>query len=295
MRLPWPFSRPADDGPAAGGGPRLLVATFGRLLWWFPATGRHRVVQEGRGKYYGMSPAGSGYARNGRLLVVSRPDQESDDRLLLLDHRVGRTRRRIRLVTRDTHGTARDGRLLYVTDTFRGRVVAYDVDRLEPVRTYEAFTHENHVNTVHVEGERLFALCHNKGPSFLSVLDVESGRELHRYDDAGEHSHDIVPWQDALLVCDSRGGALIAIDRDSGRRTTLWADEGHFSKGLTVAGDRAWFGISKAATRAERVAVECDLVEFDLVRGEQVSRRRVPSRGLVNAITTDERLRAAAS
>ena len=67
----WPFGQKLpDDAAAAGGGPRLLLATFGRLLWYFPETGEHRVAHEGKGKYYGMMPETDDWERTGRLLVV---------------------------------------------------------------------------------------------------------------------------------------------------------------------------------------------------------------------------------
>ncbi len=289
MRLFWPFRRRTDDAGLAADGPRLLVATFRRLLWYFPATAAHRVVQEGRGRYYGTTPAGD-FARDGRVHVVSRPNQEEDDRLLLLDHRAGTSRNRIPLASRDTHGSQRAGDQLYVTDTFRGRVLAYSLPDLSLARVYDPFTHEHHVNTVHVEDGLLHALCHNKGPSFLSVLDVVSGDEVRRYERVGEHSHDLVRWRDRMLICDSRGGGLIALDLEDGGVETLWADEGHFTKGLAVARDTAWFAVSRAATRAERISVECDLVELDLATGRESWRRRIPSLGLVNAIVTHEEL-----
>ncbi len=291
----WPFgSRRADDDALAGGGERLLVASFGRLFWWFPATRRHRLVQKGRGKYYGMAPAGADWRADGRLHVVSRPDQERDDRLLLIDHRVGRTILRHPLASRDTHHMVRSGAFLYVTDTFRGRVLVYRNDDLRLERVIDRFTHEHHVNSLLVHGGRLYVLCHNRGASRLVALDAASGEELDAFDGAGEHSHDIAPWGARLVICDSRGGALLVLDPAARRSERVFASPGSFTKGLAVRGDVAWFGISRAATREERASVDCEIVAFDLARGALLERVPVPSGGLINSIVTADGLDAQA-
>ncbi len=285
--MAWLFGRRRpDDEAAAGGGPRLLVATFGRLLWVFPDSGAHRVVQDGRGKYYGMAPADAAMDENGRVLVVSRPSQDKNDRLLLIDHRSGRTSRKIPLDSRDTHHGVRVGDRLFVTDTFRGRVLVYAFPGVRLEREYGGFTHENHVNTVCVEPEHLFVLCHNKGKSWMAVLDRADGSIQERYEDVGENSHDISVWRDQFVICDSRGGGLLLVDRATRSCETVWVDPGHFTKGLALVGDTAYFGVSRAATRAERVAVSCDLVAVDLASGAELWRRSIPSNGLVNSIVT---------
>jgi len=283
----WPFGRkPPDDESAAGAGPRLLLATFGRLLWYFPETGGHRVAHEGRGKYYGIAPETSEWQRTGRLLVVSRPSQDKNDRLLVVDHGTGRTIRKLPLDSRDTHHAVRRGDRLFVTDTFRGRVLEYSLPEVRLEREYAGFTHEEHVNTVLVEDDALFVLCHNKGKSFMVAVDRETGDVAERFEDVGHHSHDIAAWRDQLAICDSRGGGLVLVDRGSGAGRTVFAEEGSFTKGLAIEGDTAWFAISTAATREERFAVSCDLVAYDLVAEKVLWRRPVPSGGLVNSIVT---------
>ena len=283
----WPFrQRAPDDAQAAGGGPRLLIATFGRLLWYFPDTGAHRVAHEGQGKYYGMSPWTTEWERDGRLIVVSRPNQESNDRLLLLDYRTGRTISKIPLESRDTHHAVRAGDRLFVTDTFRGRVLEYKLPGVTLERVHDGFTHEDHVNTVLVDPAELLVLCHNKGKSRLAVLERDSGEIVDQYDDVGEHSHDLAVWRDQLVICDSRGGAMIVVDRATRACRTAFHEEGSFTKGLAVEGDVAWFAISTAATRGERFAVSCDLVAHDLAADRMLWRRPIPSNGLVNSIVT---------
>jgi hypothetical protein len=285
--------RDPGDEERAGGGPRLLVSTFGRLLWYFPATDGTRLVHEGRGKYYGMAQAGTKGLRE--IWVVSRPDQEQDDRLLRIDQWRGKVRQKVQLASRDTHQAVRAGDRLYVADTFRGRVLVHSLPRLEPVREFGGFTHENHVNSVLVEGDSLLVLCHNKGKSHMARLDLGTGDELDLYPDVGEHSHDIVRWRDEYLICDSRGGGLVAVHRGTKALRVLHADEGHFTKGLAVAGDVAYFGISQAAVREKRHEVRCELLAYDLAADTVLWRRRLETRGLINMILTADDLVAAAA
>ena len=223
------------------------------------------------------------------------PHEEKNDRLLLLDHRRGKTRRKISLDSRDTHHDVRVGDELFVTDTFRGRVLVYALPGLTLARAYDSFTHENHVNTVLVERDALFVLCHNRGASTMPVVDRASGEVTDVYEDVGEHSHDISPWRSDFLINDSRGGALIHVDRTTKRARTLHADAGHFTKGLTVVGDVAYFATSMAATREERFAVSCELLAYDLAAETLLWRRPIPSRGLVNCITTHRDLARAST
>jgi outer membrane protein assembly factor BamB len=288
----WPFHRPSDDAALAGGGPRLLLASFGRLFWWFPATGAHRVVHEGEGKYYGLAPAADDGPAEARIAVVSRPDQERDDVLLSIDAATGAVLRRLALASRDTHQMVRAGDVLYVTDTFRGRVLALSWPDGRLLRAYEAFTRENHVNSLLVEDGSLLVVCHNRGRSALARLDLATGAISERWEDVGEHSHDVLPFGDDLLVCDSRGGGLLRVARADRRARTLWSDPGHFTKGLVVEDGIAYFAVSKAAVREERFRVECDVVAFDVAAGRAVWRRPTPSRGLVNALATPRSLEA---
>jgi len=291
----WPFWRRApDDHAAAGGGPRVLAATFGRLGWLFPATGRQRVVHEGAGKYYGLAPAAGPERATERVFVVSRPDQERDDTLLEVDtlHSRGRVVRSVQLASRDTHQMVRDGERLFVTDTWRGNVLEYALPEVRLVRTLGGFTHESHVNSLLVEGESLYVLCHNKGKSFMARVALGSGEVEETWPDVGEHAHDIVAWGEGFLVCDSRGGGLLHVDRRTRACTTLYADPGHFTKGLVVDGGVAYFGISPAARREERGRVECELACFDLGAGRLLARRPIETRGLVNALATPASLAA---
>jgi hypothetical protein len=283
--------RDPGDEERAGDGPRLLVSTFRRLLWYFPATDGTRLVHEGRGKYYGMAASGD---RLREIWAVSRPDQEKDDRLLRIDQWRGKVKEKVQLASRDTHQAVRAGDRLFVADTFRGRVLVYSLPGLELTREFGGFTHENHVNSVLVESGSLLVMCHNKGKSHMARLDLETGDEIETYPDVGEHSHDIVRWRDEYLICDSRGGGLVAVHRDTKALRVLHADEGHFTKGLAVAGDVAYFGISQAAVREKRHEVQCELSAYDLAADAVLWRRRLPTNGLINMILTADDLAAAA-
>lgn len=274
---------------------RLLVATFGRLLSHDTQSGATEVIHEGAGKYYGLAPAGDApVAADARLAVVSRPAEKGDadrtDFLVEIDVASRKVVARRPLPTMDTHQMIRAGDRLLVTDTERGAIVVLAWPTLRPVRRITGFTQENHVNSLFVEGASLFAMCHNKGKSWMARIDLASGGIAERFEDVGENAHDIAPHGQSFIVCDSKGGALLRVDRATKRAERLWSAPGCFTKGLVVEDGVAWFGVSPAATRAERAHVSCDLVAFDLSAGREIARRSVESRGLVNAIATESSL-----
>lgn len=273
---------------------RLIVATFGRLLALDPHSGAAVVIHEGAGKYYGLAPAADAGPADALLAVVSRPAEKGDadrtDYVLEIDVEGRSLVTRRPLPTLDTHQMVRAGNLLLVTDPERGEIALLAWPMLRALRRIGGFTQENHVNSLHVEGGAVFAMCHNKGKSWMARIDLASGRIEGRFDDVGEHAHDVVPHEDSFIVCDSKGGALLRVDRTTKRAERLWAASGSFTKGLAVDDGTAWFGVSPAATRAERAHVACDVVGFDLRTRREVARLPIDSRGLVNAIATEESL-----
>ncbi|MCC6381611.1 MAG: hypothetical protein IT304_03835 [Dehalococcoidia bacterium] len=279
-RVSWPA---AATGLLALGGPRLLVASFNHLYWYFPRTRTHRLVHEGAGKYYGVA---FGDRRGRRLLVVSRPDQERNDDLLTIDADSGRLLRTRGLASRDTHQAIRCGERLLVTDSFRGRLLEYALPALELARVHDDFRYEDHLNSVRAWRGRLFVLLHGFGRSWLAEIDAREGDVVHRWDELGTCSHDIVPWGGGLLVNDSNGGALLHLDLATGRTRTVWAEPGRFAKGLTRDGRLAILGLSPPAERERRYTVRCEFVAVDLASERVVWRRPAPLPGLVNAITT---------
>jgi hypothetical protein len=271
------------DRLRAAGGPRLLVATFNDLFWYFPGTGRSRLVHRSAGRYYGTAAVAPGLRY---LLAVSRPDQDRDDVLLHLEQGSGLVRGRFQLASRDTHQIIRHGNELLVTDSYRGRVVAYSLPGLNLVRIYGGFSFADHVNSIRVLQGDLYVLCHNFGKSWLAKINADSGTVVDRYDEVGHESHEIVPWQDSFLVCDSRNGGLIRVNQRTKQATTLWSEAGQYTKGLAVENGIAYFGISPPTERESRYQIQCDLVAFDLLADRMLWRRRMPCAGLINAITS---------
>lgn len=107
----------APDAAAAAAPPReLLLSSHGRLQWLDVATGRTRLLHEGRGVYYGVAPEpASASAPAGNVWVVSRPHnwrappEGSREAALLLDGRSGALLRDVALPTQFTHDMVRLG------------------------------------------------------------------------------------------------------------------------------------------------------------------------------------------
>jgi hypothetical protein len=267
--------------------PSLLVATFNHLFWYTPRTGAYRVVHGGEGKYYGIAAAD---AQQRHLLAMSRPDQERDDVLLEIEQASGKVLTRFQLASRDTHQVLRDGDRLFVTDAFRGRILVYRLPEVQLVRVYDGFTHENHVNSVRPLDGNLLALCHNFGKSWMAKIDPGSGKVVDRYEDVGFCAHDILPWQDCFIMCDSLNGQLIRVDRGTRRACPLWSEPGQWTKGLMVENDIAYFGASPPSERESRYTVCCNVIAFDLVKEKELWRQPMKYPGLINAITTSTAL-----
>ena len=266
--------------------PRLLVSTFSTLFWYFPNSDTFRVVHEGAGRYYGVGLADD----ERRLLVMSRPDQERDDLLLAVDPLTSECSRRWQLDSRDTHQIVRDGRRLFVTDAFRGRILVYELPDVRLVRRYDNFDYQAHINSIRVLDGDLYALAHNFGPSVLYRLDQESGAILDQWPSFGMGSHDIIAFEGSFLSLDSAAGGLLRVDRRSKRAETLWAQSGMFTKGLCVEGNVAYFGLSRPSQREQRYSVVCSMVAFDIAKGTVLWHRAMPFPGLVNAINTPRQL-----
>jgi hypothetical protein len=275
-----PLSEFADDEA-------LLVSTFNDLFWYFPDTDTYRIAHTGEGRYYGTAAVDAACSS---LFVVSRPDQERDDVLLEVSLDSGTVTRRVPLASRDTHQMIRHGDRLLVTDTFRGRLLVYSLPEVSFVRCHDLFQYEHHVNSVRVMPEGVYLLCHNFGPSRLVLIEPESGRVLEQYDDVGVKSHDIVPYGSELLLCDSAAGGLIALDKSTRRTRVVHAEAGHWTKGLVVRGDTAFFGDSEPSERENRYFLKCSIVAVDLVTGRVLWRRPMARTGLINALATRETL-----
>ncbi|WIA23830.1 hypothetical protein OEZ85_013493 [Tetradesmus obliquus] len=110
----------------------------------------------------------------------------------------------------------------------------------------------------------------------------------------GQKAHGLVPWQGAYILLDSESGALMALDLTGAAAGKgfnlhkLWQapEPGVFLKGLAVVDDIAYFGISPWAPRSARDDPQSnnELAAFDLISGNLLWRRQVPTAGLLNII-----------
>ena len=87
----------------------------------------------------------------------------------------------------------------------------------------------------------------------------------------------------------SPSGGLARLRAD-GTNEKLWAaGGGHFSKGLIVVGQVAYFGLARkqaghAGARLDRNRAQAELAAYDLAAGSLLWRRPLPWPGLVNAL-----------
>lgn len=258
----------------------LLVASFSSLMAFDPVRVEWTLLHQGQGKYFGMVALD-----DQSVAVVSRPDGNHCDDLLVFDRQSGEVQRSVPLESINTHQIARTRDRLYVADTGQGRVLVMSPTDLSSKPTVLAeFPFKDHVNSIRPAAEHVDLLLHKFGPSEFVRIDTTTGREVIRVPNVGRNSHDIEPWNNRFLVCASALGGIVSVDPIVGDVESVWRDDASFTKGLAVVGDIAWFGCSAPSTRATRWTLKCELVALDVSTSTVVGRFEVPHGGLVNAI-----------
>lgn len=277
---------------------RLLLCSHGRVQWLDVATGKVRDVHKGRGVYYGAFPGEGNTA-----WVVSRPHnwrapEGAAEALLLLDLDSGAILAERNVPTRFTHDAIRAGERVFLADTGQGRVVELAYPSMDVVRTAEAFTLRQHVNTLGffngVPGgppeEGVWAVLHNLGKSKLVNVDMDTAQTVRELGQVGHKSHGCVLWEGKFVMLSSDEGAVVLVDPQSpdSAPEKLWRDpDKTFMKGLTVIENVAYFGISSFGPRSERNSEDktSEVGALDLLSRKLLWRRTVHTHGLLNYVS----------
>eukprot|EP00775_Hariotina_reticulata_P005663 gene5663-5900_t len=284
---------------------RLLLATHSRLMWYYPDSDEYRILHEGEGVHYGMfTGAGS---PSSTVWTAVRPHNwrptTTKEYLLELDMETGAELRRVQLPSRFTHDVVRHGSSVYVCDTGNGRILQLSFPAMKPsdivrvnvsamptIPDPDAWLQEQY-NKLEDEG-----LAGSSQPPTARPNQPEGAGYpiLGRVQRVGQKAHGLVPWQGAYIMLDSDNGALMALDLtgnaqgDGFRLVQLWKtpEKGTFLKGLAVVDDVAYFGISPWAPRSARddPKTNNELAAFDLIAGQLLWRREVPTAGLLNTV-----------
>lgn len=289
-------------GEASSHPDRLLLATHTRLLWFNYHTRDVTVLHEGEGIYYGHFPGDEVDARGSptTLWVVSRPHnwhpKDSTEWLLKLDINTGKELSRVQIKSRFTHDAIRVGSRVYIASTGTGEVLELSYPSMRLAQRHRLFTEREHVNTLSpsvTSPGHLWAMLHGKGSaSRIANVRFHSGKgEVAKVaSDVGGMSHGLVHWRGVLLVLDSQGAALMAVDPETEERHILWRANAEpklpFLKGLAVVDDIAYIGVSQQRERSQRndPSLDSKVVAVHLLHREVMWALELPTHGLLNAI-----------
>ncbi len=248
----------------------LYLTTSHSLLALDLATGALRVLRRGEGLYYGLVQP-----QPGRLLVAARKRLVSDP-IPLADERgaVLVLNEDGRLIDswqpafplRDLHGIAWHEGDLWATCSYDDLVAIRLADggwrRWWPLgEPPPGVSDRFHFNSLWFEGDLVWILAHQRGPSQLLAFPIESARAgqtlpPERIVQLGNQAHDIWRLEGALCTCSSAEGALAS---EAGWRLEI----GGFTRGIARIPGGWAVGVSEFAERRQRDLTTGQVVLFD--------------------------------
>lgn len=164
----------------------------------------------------------------------------------------------------DIHQIACENDIVYLTDTGKNRIIAYDINagRLyKMLNVGDTRDDIHHVNAVTVHDGELLIMLNNRGHKDSEILALPLAA-IHSRDEAEfdilpmgkvipiagvRYAHDIEPYGETFLCCSSHDG--IVVDTATSQ-TYLKAD--NWVRGITAAPNGLWIGSSHYAKRSKR-------------------------------------------
>ncbi|KAG2444762.1 hypothetical protein HXX76_001506 [Chlamydomonas incerta] len=292
-------SEPAPRKPV-----RLLLASHNRLFWYSVDNDTTQVLHEGEGVHYGVFPGdfdGDGTLKS--VWNVIRPHnwhpKSSVEHLVELDADSGKELSRVRIKSRFTHDAVRRGDRVFLANTEGGEVQELQFPSMKKLRSMALFTLKQHVNTLApLEADSVWVVLHNLGKSEAVKVDLAADprpRVVAQIKGVGHKAHGLVAWGASFVVLDSENGALSVVDPSTGEVKRHFKFPGEedppkFLKGLCVVDDVAYFGVNVWGSRDSRDSPdnEAELAAVDLVSGQLLWRRRVPTHGLLNIVAAPQ-------
>lgn len=244
---------------------------------------RWRVLQDevvDRGYHFGATVLESRSAEEAPRLLAYRGgpsvhEQDSPELRTWLLAPAGARLESVRPLPRqewgDIHQIAHTNGGLYLANTGRNRVVYLGDDGGRDEYAFEGRDEDwNHVNSVYVRGDRIFAVLHNKGrrESELVLLRHQPGEGF-------EHERTLGLWDIGChnLFIDERGllfyhasqaGELVIVDLEEDRVVARIPFPGWHGKGMSVSGDTLVVGLSEHTIRDRRASARARLAVVDL-------------------------------
>lgn len=255
-----------------------LVATSQSLLALDLATGVARVVDTGRGLYYGIGYSDEALfvgARHG--FVADKEDRSREDgSILVYDYDLQlREVLKAPFPLRDIHQIAFHAGRLWVACSYDDLIAIYDGrhwERWYPALQDDAQPDRYHFNSIFFDGDELYLLAHQYGPSAAWRCDARTLTVLEKIP-LGEKAHNLWKLAGVLHACSSGSGA---IESAGGWRLSV----GAFPRGVAITEDLILVGLSEVAERQRRGLTTGSVRVFD--REWNLLRDiRLPGHGLV--------------
>lgn len=243
---------------------KLLVTTSKSVLTVDTKTGRFEVRHSGKGLYYGIA-----YTKND-VFIAARCSCNCFDYLHAREHEQGEILvfdMAMNLVNtflapfplRDMHHILFIDGKLWITCSFDNMVAIYDFNRWSrwypSENIFERERDIHHFNSLYHDGNDLYLLAHNFGPSQIWRFSYP-GLQLKETVSLGNQAHNIWRINSELHVCDSRNGLVVG---DKGKHHFI----GGFTRGSVVTDKRIYIGSSDVAEREQRQEVTSRIVVFD--------------------------------
>jgi len=266
----------------------LIVSTSHSILTLNSGSDQAQVRRRGEGLYYGISRSEHGdllVAARGRLVSDAAPMEGETGRILSLDDgwHAGKVWR-APFALRDMHEIAWSHGALWVTCCLDDLVAIRDASGRwqcwwplgEP--TVGAEPDRYHFNSLFFEGDLVWVLAHQRGPSRLLAFPVEAALSSRtvaptRVVNLGVQAHNIWRMEGGLSTCSSAEGCLVSED---GWRLKV----GGFPRGVARVQGGWAVGVSELAERHKRDLTTGRVVFFD-EEWRELGRVELAGEGLV--------------
>lgn len=231
---------------------RLLIGTTRYLLLVDIVTGEQTILNKKYGLFYGITWDNDHYYIAGRWHQRFWPTSRYErPRVLTLDRNLDLVKTsRIPVPAGGIHQIVYQNDKLYCSCSREDSYVIRDgkdwsvwYPSKDP-QHYDNDTH--HFNSIWFEGNSMFIIGHNNGPSDVWELKYPERELVDKYR-VGRYIHNVWREGDDLLVCNSGDGRIETV---GGR---IVCETGGFPRGVVAGPDINVIGISGVASRANRL------------------------------------------
>lgn len=242
---------------------KLLVTTSRSLLLFDANTGDYQPIHRGAGLYYGIAATPRHYlvaARHRMVSSTTAVDAEKGQILIFNQQLQPVDSWQPPFALRDMHEIKWHRRHLWVTCSH---------DNMLAIRTPEGEWQQwyplgeptseprdlNHFNSLNLQGNHLWLLAHNRGPSEILQFDITT-RTLQQRTPLGHQAHNLWQEKNQWHTCSSADGGLI-------NQAGHFIATGGFPRGIARL-KRGWaVGVSQKAERDQRDLSEGQIIIFD--------------------------------